>query len=68
LPSSATAFSLTGLQLCDPTAAIAKAWNQQKITKSLTGLAKQDGSGVFFVNEKSREFKITKQDEPDDIK
>jgi len=51
---------LSCLQTCDLTAGIARDWNQSKIVRALTSLAKQDGSGITFFGEDGRGFKITK--------
>jgi hypothetical protein len=49
---------LTCLQTCDATAGVAREWKQHSVAKSLTALAKHDGSGVKFNGENGREFKI----------
>lgn len=53
---------LACLQVCVDTAGIAREWTQLKVSKSLTALAKQDGSGVSFASETGRDFKITKHE------
>jgi hypothetical protein len=52
---------LAQLQLDDHTKGVAHEWTQQKIAKSLTALAKQEGSGVTFAKGSSREFVITRK-------
>lgn len=52
---------LSCLQANDLTAGIARDWNQAKMVRSLTSLAKQDGSGIEFFGDDGRGFKITKQ-------
>ena len=52
---------LAALQTCDMTAGIARDWTQARVVRALTSLAKQDGSGVIFLGEDGRSFKITKQ-------
>jgi hypothetical protein len=51
---------LACLQTCDLTAGIARDWSQIKIVRALTALAKQDGSGIIFMDEDGRNFKIIK--------
>lgn len=51
---------LSCLQTCEPTAAIARDWDQHKIARSLTSLAKQEGSGVEFASDTGRDFKIVR--------
>lgn len=49
---------LTCFQTYDPTVGIARDWSQQKITKSLTSLAKHENGRVEFMEGDSRKFKI----------
>lgn len=50
---------LSALQICDATAGVAREWTQHKMAKSLTVLAKQDGSGISHLNEsEGRDFCI----------
>jgi len=51
---------LTSLQTCVETTGIAQKWSQHQVAKSLTALAKHDGSGVIRISETDREFSITK--------
>lgn len=52
---------LSALQTNDLTTGIARDWTQAKVVRALTSLAKQDKSGVEFLGDDGRGFKITKQ-------
>lgn len=56
---------LSALQLCDSTAGIARDWTQQKVAKSLTALAKQEGSRITFaVDGGGRDYQIVSERMP----
>lgn len=51
---------LSCLKTCEMTKGIASDWTQQMVAKSLTALAKQDGSGITSTTGESREFQISR--------